>query len=134
MTRLMDLEVEEVSLVDRPATGRRFRLFKRAEPVRLWDRLRGGALGSEQPPSPGTEPEETAAGEWQEEKFAPAEIEKRMEEALDAVTHALGTLTDRLDEIQKRLDTAPLVEEPVHARQSLDPAPGKQASIWKGVF
>jgi hypothetical protein len=29
MPTLVDLEVDEVSLVDRPATGRKFRIFKR---------------------------------------------------------------------------------------------------------
>lgn len=131
MPQLTELEVEEVSLVDRPATGRRFRIFKRASSARLLERLMGGGEGNIcSKPTPGTEMEEPPGGL--------VSLEKRVGEALDAVLHSLEDLTGRVEAIQKRLDDAvsgsSRVDDRTSERQSMDPRPTGQTSLWKGVF
>lgn len=128
MPRLTELEVEEVSLVDRPATGRRFRIFKRAAPGGFWERWFGGEenMGS---------PSEGKSGEG--EAFDLARLAKRLDETLDAVAESVETLAAQVEAIQKRLDdaiSAESMEEPAPVRQSLDPRGERRPSIWKGVL
>jgi hypothetical protein len=126
MPQLTELEVEEVSLVDRPAIGRRFRVFKRAAPGGFWDRLIGGGEG------------EAPSGE--EEVPEAVSVEKRAEAALEAMAQSLETLAARVEDVSKRLDDAvsesmdPGFSGPDTGRQSLDPAGEARKSMWKGVF
>jgi len=125
MPRLVDVEVEEVSLVDRPANGRRFRLFKR-QARRWWDTLREVPVE--------TENVSETLGE---------RIEKRLETALQAISEEMETLAKDAQESHERCERleaqmAALAgerrEELNKERQSLDPAGAGPRSLWRGVL
>lgn len=138
MPVLADLVVEEVSLVDRPATGRRFRIFKRDAASQFFSRWLGGGkdaegsvAGSEGP----TDPDQTPLIE-------PENLFKQVEETLGAVQQRLEDLAAQCESLEKRLEsTTSSVAEPRTLekamgiqRQSLDPRDPGQVSLWKGVF
>lgn len=105
VNELKDIEVDEVSLVDRPATGRRFVLFKRAS------RLRTGASVPEE------EANRCSCG-------ADA-LRKRADDA-EAEIRRLADIAERLE---KRLAA---IESARPERQSGDSA--RPRSLWAGVL
>ncbi len=133
MAQLVDLEVDEVSLVDRPATGRRFRLFKRGAPP-VDDRQEGAdTLGGE---ISATAPEETPSLEavWKRLDASLSSVEA-VTKALDHLTRRMNDATGRLDALAEAVSASHEAESaPVAARQSLDPSPRGAVSLWKGVF
>jgi|YNPBryantNP2012_1023418.scaffolds.fasta_scaffold26610_2 hypothetical protein len=113
MAELVDLDVREISLVDCPATGRRFRIRKRRqeEEPRLRSLLkrlvpkvgdRGGA-------------------------------EAHTETELVEISKAVQTLAEALEKAFERIEK---LESGVPARQSavVEPGDGSKPSIWKGVL
>jgi hypothetical protein len=133
MPRLVDIEVEEVSLVDRPATGRRFRIFKRNATGGFLNRLLGTYVPNstlEAGPTLNAEPTGSPAEgdssllEITDRLAEPEAVLKRLEEAFDL-------LAEHQQEIQKRLER---LEEAPRTRQSSDPDPSNTGSLWKGVL
>lgn len=109
---LTDIEVDEVSLVDRPATGRRFVLFKRIGPLRRAWRLAGGEIANKRSDAGPTE--------------IVAELRKRAEE--------LGSELERLRAENRRIEERMAALEAARpARQSHETDP-RRASFWTGVL
>ncbi|HEY3285003.1 MAG TPA: hypothetical protein VGN26_22250 [Armatimonadota bacterium] len=135
MPELVDLEVREVSLVDWPATGRRFRVLKRQEcgamdsggprgpgpslreAARVLLRHVRACRAGEDPVAPGEAPEPST------DEAPPEEVSKALRR-LDALEAQVGEVTARL----RRL------EEPRPVRQSQVTEPGGKPSLWKGVL
>ena len=108
-SELKDIEVDEVSLVDRPATGRRFVLFKRA------GRLRGA-------------PEEKAnkcSDNAPEEPPLDA-LRKRADAVQDAVDH-LAEQAARLEERLRAVESA-------HPGRQSEEAAAHASCLWRGVL
>lgn len=127
MPRLVDVEVEEVSLVDRPATGRRFRIFKRNTTGRFLERLLGTSVpekktGESSAPAGSADPIERSPSE--EETVEPEAVLKRLENAFEM-------LTEQQQELQKRLER---LEETPRTRHSFDTEDSETTSLWKGVL
>lgn len=105
MNELREIEVDEVSLVDRPATGRRFVVFKRAGWLRR-----------------------IPTGENKNIRSQPAaqDLAKRAD-ALDCEIRRLAECAERLE---KRLDA---VEKHHPGRQS-EETPSPQGGLWEGLL
>jgi len=142
MPQLTEVLVEEVSLVDRPAIGRRFRIFKRGTPARWWENIRGpGKNGLLPDASPEDVPLNKRSGsavpgdaepEWEA-------ILKQVEGALEAVAQGMEALLAQSQATQERLEAALQDNRDREApgaatRQSLDPAGTASRSMWKGVL
>jgi hypothetical protein len=136
MPELVDLVVREVSLVDWPATGRRFRVLKRqagatvdvGEPRSPGPSLREAArvllrhvracrAGEEPAAAPGGAPE-------------PSTDETPVEEVSKALRR-LDALEAQVAEVTARLRR---MEEPGPVRQSQVTEPGGKPSLWRGVL
>ncbi|HEY3412227.1 MAG TPA: hypothetical protein VGM51_04110 [Armatimonadota bacterium] len=104
---LSEIEVDEVSLVDRPATGRRFVIFKR-----------GGLLRRASPA--------TTENICSREGGRMEELEKRTSDA----EQALAAVRDAATELERRLAA---VEAGFAPRQSQD-TPSAARGLWAGVI
>lgn len=127
MPRLVDLEVEEVSLVDRPATGRRFRIFKRNASGGFLNRLLGTNVPKstqEAEPTGSSAEGDSSVPEMADPLAEPEVVLKRLEEAFDLLAEQQQTLQKRLERL----------EESPRTRLSFDPDPSKTDSLWKGVL
>jgi hypothetical protein len=114
---LTQIEVDEVSLVDRPATGRRFVLFKRTGPLRA-------AREEDTNKCSATE----AAGKDIAERLVDVEaLQKRAEETFSR----LARLQAMADSLEQRLAA---VEKGRPARQSTEPEAGGRPRLWSGVL
>lgn len=112
---LSEIEVDEVSLVDRPATGKRFVLFKRRGSVLP-------VLENDTNICAGPAPETVDLAQRLSDVEA---MQKRADEALGEVSRlqAVAAL------VESRLAA---LEAGRPARQSTDPAPGR--GLWAGVL
>lgn len=122
-SELRDIEVEEVSLVDRPATGKRFKLFKRTGDTNriirkaiqnicsLWPRLE-------------TDVRTLADRIEALEKRSDSEtVAKRDDGGMDDLKKRAQQLEDRLTALERTPS----------ARQSADPREPKP-NLWNGVL
>ncbi|HEY3267725.1 MAG TPA: hypothetical protein VGM37_12415 [Armatimonadota bacterium] len=117
-SELREIEVDEVSLVDRPATGKRFVLFKRG-------------------PRPERGP---GAGEEEANKCSNGptlhDIEKRLRdladirERMDSAAELLKRLQDEAAGVRGRVEA---LEQGHPARQSEEAAP-RSGGLWSGLL
>jgi hypothetical protein len=105
---LSEIEVDEVSLVDRPATGKRFVLFKRGGPFRRSERATTENICS--------------AGDERIE-----ELEKRLADA----GAAMNAMRDLAQQLEQRIAA---VEGGCAPRQSRDTTQTSAAGLWAGVL
>jgi len=129
---LTDIEVDEVSLVDRPATGRRFVLFKRGP-----RRAAAGGGGNIRSCAGGeTDVAELAkrADDLREEvrglREAADRLEERLDERLAALEGAGRPDAGAVERLEKRLAA---LEAGRPARQS-DDAALRRESLWAGLL
>ncbi|MGC8833841.1 MAG: hypothetical protein ACP5R4_07265 [Armatimonadota bacterium] len=114
MAELVDLDVREISLVDCPATGRRFRIRKRRQEGELGLR----SLLKRLVPKVGDRG---------------GEAEPRTDAELVEISKAVQALAEALEKAFERIEK---LESGGPTRQSavVEPADGFKPSIWKGVL
>lgn len=105
---LSEIEVDEVSLVDRPATGKRFVLFKRGGSLRRTEQTTTENICSH------------GAGRIEE-------LEKRLADAGEA----MNAMQELAHGLERRLVA---IEEGCAPRQSHDASPCRPVRLWAGVL
>jgi hypothetical protein len=114
---LTQIEVDEVSLVDRPATGRRFVLFKRTGPLRAAREEDTNKCSDVVP----------AEAEVDRRLVDVEALQKRAEETFSRIVR----LQAMADSLEQRLAA---VEKGHPARQSAEPADDRRNRLWSGVL
>lgn len=105
---LSEIEVDEVSLVDRPATGKRFVLFKRGGPLRRSERA-------------------TTENICSQDGARIEELEKRLADA----GQAMNAIQELAQGLERRLNA---VEAGCAPRQSLEARQAPAGRLWAGVL
>jgi len=119
MGELVDLEVCEISLVDRPATGRRFRVYK-SEPdrygeARIASLVRRLLAGKEA----------AVVDSAVEERSAESNIEE-IQKAIRALDEAVRQAVERIERLEQ--------VGPVRQSAVAETSPESGSRLWKGVL